>query len=92
MKLGHTRAMVRAALSGALEAATFEPDPVFGLAIPTHIPDVPDEVLRPRDTWSNGADYDAQAKKLAEMFRSNFEQFEQHVGEAVRQAGPRASD
>jgi phosphoenolpyruvate carboxykinase (ATP) len=92
MKLGHTRAMVRAALSGALEAATFEPDPVFGLAIPTHIPDVPDEVLRPRDTWSNGADYDAQAKKLAEMFRSNFEQFEQHVGEAVRQAGPRARD
>jgi phosphoenolpyruvate carboxykinase (ATP) len=49
-------------------------------------------VLRQRDTWSNGADYDAQAKKLAEMFRSNFEQFEQHVGEAVRQAGPRARD
>ena len=56
--------------------------------MPTHIPDVPDDVLRPRETWNNPADYDAQAKKLADMFRANFEQFATHVGDAVRQAGP----
>jgi phosphoenolpyruvate carboxykinase (ATP) len=88
MKLSHTRAMVRAALTGALVKADYETDPVFGLSIPTRIESVPDEVLSPRRTWSNGAAYDSQAKKLADMFRSNFEQFEQHVSESVRGAGP----
>jgi phosphoenolpyruvate carboxykinase (ATP) len=88
MKLRHTRAMITAALSGALDSAKFERDPVFGLEVPTNIADVPDEVLRPRQTWSNASDYDTQAKKLADMFRSNFEQFAQHVGEEVRKAGP----
>ena len=61
---------------------------MFGLDVPTTIADVPDEVLRPRDTWNNASDYDEQAGKLADMFRSNFEQFESHVGEEVRKAGP----
>ena len=91
MKLRHTRAMVSAALSGALDHATFETDPVFGLSVPTHVPDVPDEVLHPRRTWKDAAAYDAQAKKLADMFRSNFEQFASHVGEAVRGAGPKTA-
>ncbi len=80
--------MVRAALTGALARADYETDPVFGLSIPTQIESVPDEVLKPRGTWSDGAAYDTQAKKLADMFRSNFEQFEQHVSEAVLRAGP----
>ena len=50
-------------------------DERFGLAVPTQVPGVPAEVLRPRDTWSDAAAYDAQAKKLAEMFRKNFEKF-----------------
>jgi phosphoenolpyruvate carboxykinase (ATP) len=88
MRLRHTRAMVRAALQGDLDAASYATDPVFGLAVPTNVADVPDDVLRPRDTWNSTADYDAQAKKLADMFRSNFTQFETHVSEAVRHAGP----
>ena len=91
MKLRHTRAMVRAALSGALDHATFGTDPVFGLSVPTHIPDVPDEVLHQRGTWKDVAAYDAQAKKLADMFRANFEQFASHVSAAVRDAGPKAA-
>jgi phosphoenolpyruvate carboxykinase (ATP) len=90
MRLRHTRAMVRAALQGDLDAASYATDPVFGLAVPTTVADVPDDVLRPRDTWNSTADYDAQAKKLADMFRSNFTQFETHVSEAVRHAGPQA--
>jgi phosphoenolpyruvate carboxykinase (ATP) len=88
MRLRHTRAMVKAALDGALDDAKYATDPVFGLSVPTHVADVPDEVLRPRDTWNNPADYDAQAHKLADMFRSNFEQFAKNVSEAVRLAGP----
>ncbi|HSA57954.1 MAG TPA: phosphoenolpyruvate carboxykinase (ATP) [Gemmatimonadaceae bacterium] len=87
MKLAHTRAMVRAALSGALDDTPTSPDPVFGLAVPVDIPGVPAQVLNPRRTWSDPAAYDAQARKLAEMFRTNFEKFGR-VDERVRQAGP----
>jgi phosphoenolpyruvate carboxykinase (ATP) len=88
MKLSHTRAMVRAALGGGLDAVAMETDPVFGLSVPTAIPGVPSEVLRARDTWQDKAAYDAQAKKLAEMFRKNFEKFGE-VEEAIRSAGPK---
>ena len=49
---------------------------VFNLDVPTSCPDVPAEVLKPRNTWANGADYDAQAAKLARMFVDNFKTFE----------------
>ncbi len=88
MQLGHTRAMVRAALSGKLNDADFRIDPVFGLSVPTAIPEVPPGVLVPRDTWPDGAAYDAQAAKLAGMFRDNFNKFD-GASEAIRNAGPR---
>jgi phosphoenolpyruvate carboxykinase (ATP) len=90
MKLGYTRAMVQALLRGELANAATEIHPVFGLHVPTAIPGVPSEVLRPRDTWSDKAAYDAQAQKLARMFRENFKQFEQAAGDEVAAAGPRA--
>ena len=89
MRLGYTRAMIRAALAGELARAQTEMHPIFGLAVPTRINGVPDEVLRQRDTWADGAAYDAQARALAEMFAENFEQFAEHVSEDVRKAGPR---
>ena len=46
-------------------------------------------VLRARDTWSDPAAYDAQAQKLAGMFRQNFQKFADQVSEEVRAAGPR---
>jgi phosphoenolpyruvate carboxykinase (ATP) len=89
MKLSHTRRMVTAALSGELDGAETTTDPVFGLTIPKHVHGVPDEVLQPRETWKDKAAYDAQAKKLAEMFRKNFEQFAATAGEKVAAAGPK---
>jgi phosphoenolpyruvate carboxykinase (ATP) len=85
MKLAYTRAMVRAALAGALDGTPREEDPIFGLAIPTDVPGVPAEVLNPRKTWKNTAEYETQARKLAEMFRKNFEKFgtvDRHIVEA----------
>ncbi|MDH3495715.1 MAG: phosphoenolpyruvate carboxykinase [Gemmatimonadota bacterium] len=89
MRLGHTRAMVHAALEGSLQEVPTREDPVFGFAVPTAVPGVPAQVLNPRATWKDPARYDAQAKKLAAMFRENFAKYADEVSEAVRGAGPR---
>jgi phosphoenolpyruvate carboxykinase (ATP) len=88
MDLSYTRAMLRAALSGALDKATLTTDPVFGFQVPGKVPDVPQEVLSPRQTWSDPEAYDAQARKLAAMFRENFEQYRAEVPASVAGAGP----
>ncbi len=89
VKLAYTRSMVRAALSGELDGAAMRQDPVFNLAVPTKVAGVPDAVLTPRGTWPDGAAYDAQAAKLADMFVKNFERFADRVDVAVRNAGPK---
>ncbi len=89
MKIAYTRAMVDALLSGALEDVDYQADAVFGVQVPQSCPGVPAEVLNPRSTWADPAAYDAQAQKLADMFRSNFAQFAEEVPPAVLAAGPR---
>lgn len=86
--LGHTRAILRAALDGHLTDAPTRVDPVFGLQVPTACPEVPSEMLDPRATWPDPAAYDAQARGLARLFQKNFEQFPE-VPQAVRAGGPR---
>jgi phosphoenolpyruvate carboxykinase (ATP) len=88
MKLSLTRAMLRAALSGALDHGQFTRDPVFGFEVPVAVPDVPGQLLSPRGTWADPGAYDTQARKLATMFRENFEQYRAQVPETVAQAGP----
>jgi phosphoenolpyruvate carboxykinase (ATP) len=88
MKLAYTRTMVRAALAGELDGARYVKDPVFGFEVPTSVPDVPPTVLSPRGTWADSAAYDAQARKLATMFRENFEQYRTQVPTSVVGAGP----
>ena len=73
----------------ARRASTYETDPIFGVDVPTSVPDVPSEVLRPRSTWSDPAAYDEKARELAHMFAENFEDYADGVTEAVREAGPR---
>jgi phosphoenolpyruvate carboxykinase (ATP) len=88
MSLPHTRAMVRAALSGNLTDVATRREAVFNLEVPTEIDGVPAELLDPRSTWSDPAEYDAQAARLAALFHKNFEQFAGRVPAAVREAGP----
>jgi phosphoenolpyruvate carboxykinase (ATP) len=90
MKIAHTRSMVRAALDGRLAGVATRPDPIFGVHVPTACPDVPAEVLTPRNTWRNPAAYDDKARHLAGLFRDNFEQFAAGVSDEVKAAGPRA--
>ena len=90
MKLSHTREMVNALLRGELATTKMAIDPVFGLHVPTSIHNVPEQVLSPRETWSDRNAYDTQARKLAGMFRDNFKRFEKYVDERVKNAGPTA--
>jgi phosphoenolpyruvate carboxykinase (ATP) len=83
-----TRNMVRAALEGRLRGVETRHDPVFGLEVPSAVPDVPADVLWPRDTWADAGAYDAAARRLAGMFADNFRQFAGDVGESIRAAGP----
>ena len=70
INLGYTRAMLRAALTGKLDAIPFRTDPVFGLAVPTACPGVPSEVLDPRAAWADGTAYDQAAADLATRFQT----------------------
>jgi phosphoenolpyruvate carboxykinase (ATP) len=90
MPISYTRAMIDAALEGRLEDEAYRTDPVFGLAIPERCSGVPENVLDPRSTWQDAAAYDAQARKVAEMFRRNFAAFEGQVAAEVVEAGPKA--
>ena len=89
MKLPYTRAMVRALLAGKLDHVATVTDPVFGLHLPTAVDGVPADVLNPRNTWKDGAAYDAQAKKLAGMFEENIQKFGSAVSAAILDAGPK---
>jgi len=89
MNIAHTRTMVRAALNGLLDGVPMVLDPVFGVAVPTTCPEVPDEVLQPRHTWHDKDAYDRQARKLARMFAANFEAFAEGVEPDIAAAGPR---
>jgi phosphoenolpyruvate carboxykinase (ATP) len=89
MELGHTRSMVKAALAGQLDRVETEADPVFGIQVPTSVPNVPSDVLAPRNTWDDPDAYDQQAAKLAEMFGENFAQFADQVPDEVKKAGPK---
>jgi phosphoenolpyruvate carboxykinase (ATP) len=89
MEIAHTRAMITAVLSGELSGVGFVLHPVFNVDVPVTVPGVPASVLQPRGTWSDGAEYDAQARRLAAMFTENFKAFEAEVDEAVILAGPK---
>ena len=91
MSIAHTRAMVAAALSGALDddKTAFRLDPIFNVDVPVTCAGVPANVLTPRETWANGEDYDGQARKLASMFVENFRAFEADADPEVTAAGPR---
>ncbi len=91
MAIGHTRAMVRAALDGRLAQVGTLLHPDFGLAMPQSCPEVPPEVLDPKNTWRDKGAYDATAAELRKRFEVNFKQFESYVGDEVKAAGIRSA-
>jgi phosphoenolpyruvate carboxykinase (ATP) len=88
IRIAYSRALVRAATSGALTGVQFTRDPVFGFEVPRQCPGVPDALLRPRDTWSDPGAYDAKADELAKLFTANFAAYADQATPEVRAAGP----
>lgn len=86
MKLAYTRAMVQAAVEGELDNIETVQDPIFGLAIPAHVPGVPDDVLQPQNTWADKQAYEQKAKELAQKFRTNFQKFA-HIDPSIEKLG-----
>ena len=88
LSIHHTRAMVRAALSGVLNGVPCHAHPIFRVLVPETVPGVPTEVLNPRTTWQNPAAYDQQAHALAQRFIENFKRFD-GVSAEILAAAPR---
>lgn len=92
MKLRYTRAMISAALNGELDNVEYAIDETFGMAIPTTVPNVPNEVLLPHNSWKNEGqegEFEGQCQKLASLFVKNFAQFEGGVSAEVLAAAPK---
>lgn len=88
MSIPHTRRLLHAAIDGELDNASFSIDPIFNLAVPDKVADIPDEILSPINTWSNKKDYEKQALRLAALFKENFERYSSLLSEEVRKAAP----
>lgn len=89
ISLKYTRAILDAIYSGALNDAQRQTDPLFGFDVITECRNVPDEVLIPKNTWSDKPAFDTAARKLAGLFIENFKKYADGVGPAVIAAGPK---
>jgi phosphoenolpyruvate carboxykinase (ATP) len=89
MSLKYTRALISAALNGELENASYETHEIFGLAMPKACPNVPVEILNPRNTWQDKDAYDQKANHLANAFLTNFEKFADYANEEILAGAPK---
>lgn len=92
IKLRYTRNMITAALCGELDQVEYTEHDVFGLQMPTSCPEVPTEILHPRNTWVNKEAYDKKANELAKKFVANFERFADYANEEILSASPQVAE
>ena len=91
MSLPVTRALLSAAIGGALDDAEFVTESYFGLEVPKSVAGVDDTLLLPEQTWADKAGYAATAAKLSALFEDNFKQLGSEAA-AVVTAGVAKSD
>lgn len=89
MKLRYTRSMITAAMKGELDNVAYEAHPVFGVLMPASVPDVPSEILSPRNTWADKEAYDKKANELAKLFVNNFAKYAEQSSDEIRSAAPK---
>ena len=88
MDLKYTRAMVTAILDGSLEHVVWEKDPIFQVEIPKSCPGVPDNILKPSNTWMDKNEYKITAGKLVKRFGENVKKFKGEMPDEILNAGP----
>jgi phosphoenolpyruvate carboxykinase (ATP) len=91
MKLGYTRAMITAALTGELSGVAFHSHPVFGVQVPAAVPGVPAELLDPRQTWADADAYDRTAADLAQKFVDNFQKYADYASADILAGAPKVA-
>jgi phosphoenolpyruvate carboxykinase (ATP) len=89
IKLNYTRALISAALEGNLDEVDYQQTPFFGLYTPVSCPNVPSELLFPRNAWPNKELFDQKAAELASKFVTNFEQYFEFASEETKAAAPK---
>lgn len=89
ISIRHTRALLNAALDGKLDSVDYYRDPVFCFEVPKSCPDVPENVLRPAEAWSDKTQYDSKYRQLAARFIENFRKFDTDCPAEVSGAGPK---
>jgi phosphoenolpyruvate carboxykinase (ATP) len=88
MSLKYTRAMITAAMNGELNDVDYVAHPTFGVLMPASCPNVPSEILNPRDTWADKEAYDKKASELAQLFVKNFDKYAAQANEEILSAAP----
>jgi len=89
MSLPYTRALITAALEGQLDKAKYTKDPIFGVAVPNEVPNVPTKILTPKNTWKDGTKFDETARKLADMFNENFTKYKEFANKEILSGAPK---
>jgi len=89
ISIRHTRALLNAALDGKLDSVDYYRDPVFCFEVPKSCPDVPENVLRPAEAWSDKTQYDSKYRQLAARFIENFRKFDADCPAEVSGARPK---
>ncbi|MFB6307297.1 MAG: phosphoenolpyruvate carboxykinase (ATP), partial [Flavobacteriales bacterium] len=87
--LKYTRAMISAALKGQLEDVEYKTHEVFGLHMPASCPEVPDEILSPKNTWEDKEKYDKKSSELGKAFIENFDRFRDFANDEILEAEPK---
>ncbi len=89
IKLKYTRAMITAALNGTLDNVGYRTHSIFGTEIPMTCPDVPSELLSPRETWKDDIAFYQKANELADAFNANFEKYKEFANEEIMSGAPK---
>lgn len=89
ISLKYTRAMISAALSGVLNNVGYRKHSIFGAEIPLTCPNVPNEILSPRETWKNDQAFYKKANDLARKFNDNFSKFEEFANDEIMAGQPK---
>jgi phosphoenolpyruvate carboxykinase (ATP) len=88
IKLSYTRSLITAALAGELDNVEYGVTPYFKLNFPKSCPNVPAEILEPKNTWKDKDLFNQTAQNLAASFIKNFEQYASAANDEILAAAP----
>ena len=85
-----TRGIIDAILDHSIDQAPTKTIPYFDFVVPTQLNGVDPNILDPRDTYADAAQWEEKAKDLAQRFINNFKKYETNeAGKALVAAGPK---